>query len=526
MTASSPLKNKATDKQFHLDDECVAALAGIQIGIEKEGLRVTQQGNIAQTVHPQSMGSTLTHSFITTDYSEALLEFITPKQHSIDDSLAFLSQLHTFALQNMSGERVWPASMPCQLQGDASIPIAEYGSSNSGRMKHIYRRGLDVRYGRIMQSIAGIHYNFSFSDEFWQAYQTQLGVSGSTEQFRSDQYFHLLRNFYRHSWILYYLFGASPVLDKSFFDGKEPTLEQFQKNTFGARYATSLRMSDLGYKNSAQQSLEINHDSLEDYIRTLSHAVHQPHPEYEELGVLDANGEYQQLNANILQIENEYYSEIRPKRVTRSGERPVSALKRRGVEYVEVRSLDINPYLPVGMDADQCRFIDAFLLYCLLSHSPDQCPDEWADIERNQRNIITKGRDPELVLTHCGTPGSVPEQAQILLQNIQPCAVLLDQAYGDDTHTRAMAVQKEKIIDPTLTPSGRMMQEVLDGAEFIDLVQNQAASHAAEAVDIGLDSDVESRLTEHAAESVIEQKTREQNDTMTFEEFLAAYSKM
>lgn len=523
-TATS--RNAQSSNLIHLHDEALSELSGIMIGIEKEGLRVTAEANIAQTPHPAGMGSTLTHDFITTDYSEALLEFITPKQASIEQSLEFLSQLHTFALLNMPGERVWPASMPCRLQGDNSIPIAEYGTSNSGKMKHVYRRGLDVRYGRIMQSIAGIHYNFSLSDEFWSAYQKQLGVPGSMELFRSDQYFHLVRNFHRHSWILYYLFGASPVLDKSFFDGRAPSLEQFQENTFGGRFATSLRMSDLGYKNSAQQGLNINYDSLEEYIRTLSHAVNQPYAAYEKLGIKDAHGEYQQLNANILQIENEYYSEIRPKRVARSGERPVLALRRRGVEYVEVRSLDINPYLPVGMEPSQCRFIDAFLLYCLLSNSPEQCADEWADIEKNQRNIIDRGRDPDLELTHCGDPGTVQQHASQLLEDIKPCSQLLDRAYQVDLYGAALEVQHEKVLDSRKTPSGKMMEQVLEGAEFIDIIQEQARQHAVAALQTGLSDSLKETLKQQAALSLEQQREREATDDISFEEFLAAYNRM
>lgn len=523
MAATNPPINK---QMFHLNDEAMEELSGIMVGIEKEGLRVTAEAQIAQTPHPKGMGSTLTHDFITTDYSEALLEFITPKQSSIESSLDFLDQLHIFALMNMPGERVWPASMPCRLQGESSIPIAEYGSSNSGRMKHVYRRGLAVRYGRIMQSIAGIHYNFSLSDSFWQAYQQQCAVSGSMELFRSDQYFHLIRNFHRHSWVLYYLFGASPVLDKSFFDGREPTLEQFQENTYGGRFATSLRMSDLGYKNSAQQGLEIIYDSLDDYIRTLSHAVHQPYARYEELGIKDEHGEYQQLNANILQIENEYYSDIRPKRVARSGERPVLALRRRGVEYIEVRSLDINPYLAVGIDADQCRFIDAFLLFCLLENSPDQCPDEWADIAKNQRNIIERGRDPELILSHCGEPGTVSERATDLLNSIESCAALLDSAYGSEHYQTALEKQRGKISDSNLTPSGLMMQQVIEGAEFIDIVQQQARQQAMDALEKGLNKSIEQTMRTQAMASIQEQLERERSDTISFEEFLADYARL
>jgi glutamate--cysteine ligase len=285
-------------------------------------------------------------------------------------------------------------------------------------------------------------------------------------------------------------------------------------------------MSDLGYKNSAQQGLDINYDSLEEYSRTLTNAVKQSYEPYEQLGIKDANGEYQQLNTNILQIENEYYSDIRPKRVARSGERPVLALRRRGVEYIEVRSLDINPYLPVGMDVEQCKFINAFVLYCLLSNSPEQCPDEWAEIEQNQRNIIERGRDPELQLSHCGNPGTVQEHAMHICDEIATCSELLDQAYLSDDHVAALNVQREKIMDPAKTPSGVMMAQVLEGAEFIDLVQEQARQHAMNSIDTGLDARVKETMRYQATASLAAQREREASDTLSFEEFLEAYDKI
>ncbi len=140
-------------------------------------------------------------------------------------------------------------------------------------------------------------------------------------------------------------------------------------------YATSLRMSDLGYTNSAQSSLNISYNNLPDYIQGLRQAISTPSAEYASIGI-KVDGEYQQLNSNILQIENEFYSTIRPKRTTQSGERPTCALKRRGVEYIEVRALDVNPFSAVGINAEQMRFLDLFLIYCLLEQSPDLSAEE------------------------------------------------------------------------------------------------------------------------------------------------------
>lgn len=148
--------------------DLIQPLTHIKRGIEKEALRVTTDGLLAQNPHPYNLGSALTHPHITTDYSESLLEFITPAVESIDDTLDFLQQLHRYTATELTAQNIWPASMPCALQGNDSVPIAQYGSSVQGQMKHTYRRGLDMRYGRIMQSIAGIHFNFSLPDSFWQ----------------------------------------------------------------------------------------------------------------------------------------------------------------------------------------------------------------------------------------------------------------------------------------------------------------------------------------------------------------------
>jgi len=276
-----------------IDSELASTLTGIARGIEKEGLRVAVDNHIAQTMHPELLGSTLTHPSITTDYSEALLEFITPKNESIDGTIQYLTDLHRFTVKNIDDELIWPSSMPCKLDGDDSVPIAEYGSSNIGRLKHVYRQGLGLRYGRIMQSIAGIHYNFSLPDSFWDVYYEKLkkadspctANNASLQDFKSANYFSLIRNFRRYSWILAYLFGASPVLDKSFLNGRKHELDEFSDETLGLKYATSLRMSDLGYQNSAQESLHVCYNSLEDYVTTLAKAMTLKYPKYEKIGI-------------------------------------------------------------------------------------------------------------------------------------------------------------------------------------------------------------------------------------------------
>ena len=142
-------------------------LTQIGRGIERECLRVTAEGTLAQTPHPRALGSALTHPSITTDYSEALLEFITPVSRDIDETLDILARIHGFVYRQLGDELLWSSSMPCIVSGDAGIPVARYGQSNVGRMKTVYRYGLGHRYGRLMQAIAGVHYNFSMPEAYW-----------------------------------------------------------------------------------------------------------------------------------------------------------------------------------------------------------------------------------------------------------------------------------------------------------------------------------------------------------------------
>src|SRR5882724_4558599 len=302
-------------------------LQGGRKGVEKESLRVLPHGHLAATAHPPLLGSALTNEHITTDFSEALIELVTPAFTQSWELLQYLLDLHQFVYRHLKDELLWATSMPCAISGDDAIPLAQYGTSNVGRMKTIYRNGLGMRYGRMMQAISGVHFNYSFPARFWEAYGALRESHDTSQNFVSASYFDLLRNYRRFGWIVLYLFGVSPVVCKSFLRGRDAQLQDFTNNTAYEPYATSLRMSDVGYRNRNQSGLNVSVNSLDEYVRDLTRAISTVHPPYEALGVKDANGEYQQLNANILQIENEYYSFIRPKRVARSGERPTKALR-------------------------------------------------------------------------------------------------------------------------------------------------------------------------------------------------------
>lgn len=495
-------------------------------GIEKEGLRVDGEGRIAATPHPAALGSKLTHPHITTDYSEALLEYITPVYCRPGDAMDFLGDLHRFSYRHLKGELIWPASMPARLDGNDSVPIADYGSSNVGIMKHVYRKGLDLRYGRIMQSIAGLHYNVSLPDDLWQLLRELDGeVETPLKDYRSSRYFGLIRNFRRHSWLLLYLFGASPALDRSFLPGGElpQKLRRHGEDTLVSRHATSLRMSDLGYQNKVQEQLKICFNSLSNYVNTLRHAIATPWQDYRKLGVHES-GEWRQLNANILQIENEYYSDIRPKRVARHDETPSQALEARGVEYIEVRCLDLNPFLPLGVDEPQIRFLDTFLMWCLLRESPWIPDDECDRLDDNRRLVVERGRDPELRLLQDGRHRSIADWGGEILAEMVPVAALLDRLEEGEPHGEALAALAPRLDDPARTPSGRLLDRLEStGESFLEAMLGLAREQAEAFRDTPMDPAREALFDELVATSHDQQADIEAADEEDFDTFLARY---
>ena len=436
-------------------------------------------GLIAQTPHPTALGSALTHPWITTDYSEALLELITPPLSGPEAALAALAELHQFVYRHLEAEVPWAASMPCILNGESSIPIGVYGTSHLGRMKHIYRCGLAWRYGRIMQVIAGIHFNFSLPDGFWAAWQQREHSQDSLQASRSVAYFGLIRNLQRYGWLILYLFGASPAVCKSFLDGKATPLAEWDDHTCYGPYATSLRMSNIGYTNRSEKKSGVNvcYNSLEEYCTSLTQAVRTPWPPYEQIGV-KVDGQYRQLNTHILQIENEYYTTMRPKQPPRGQEKPVTALRRRGVSYVELRSLDLNPFEPLSMTLPQLRFLEAFLLLCLLTESPPLDAEERGMIDHNQMAVALNGRDPGLTLQRPGLTLPLQRWAEQLATALEPICALLDAGRDRPVYRAALAEQRLVLADPERTPSAQVLAGMrASGENFFRYTRRWSEQH-------------------------------------------------
>lgn len=509
-----------------LQPQFVTALKGIRRGIERETLRVSDGARLSDKAHPSALGSPLTHKFITTDYAESMLELISPVETSATASLDALTDIHRQVYQHLDEELIWPFSMPCDVSSEDEIKLAYYGTSNLGRLKNLYRQGLRNRYGSLMQAISGVHYNFSMPDNFWPVWKIIKGDKQPLKDFISESYFGLIRNFMRIGWLVPYLFGASPFVGSSFLKYARKTLpmETLGRNLFYLPKATSLRMSDLGYNSRDQDRLAISYNSLDEFVNGLRRGTSQTNSVFRQIDAR-CSGKYCQLNPYTLQSEAEFYAPIRPKRVANTGESLCTALSERGVEYIEIRSLDVNPFADVGIDLEQVHFLDVLLTYCLLTDSPLMTDDQQNDTRQNLAKVANNGRDPALQLIDNGQRRLLSEWSYEIFSKLSRTAEMLDFACVGNDFIIAVDNQLKKLVDPELTLSGQIMNNVrcldLDIGKIglglarkhrQNLTQNSYATIGAH------------EFSEESVVSMRKQRLWESSDDLTFDEYLRSHS--
>ncbi|MBW0454124.1 MAG: glutamate--cysteine ligase [Candidatus Kinetoplastibacterium crithidii] len=490
-------------------------------GIEREGLRVDDNGKLSCRKHPKKLGSPLTNNQITTDYSESMLELITSTHNNIDSLIQELLDTHRFVYESMEKEMLWHNSMPPLLiPNEDDIPIAFYGKSNAGLLKHIYRKGLAHRYGKTMQCISGLHYNFSISNDIWQEiYDNSKAITSSI---KSDGYSSLIRNFIRYSWLILYLFGSSPAISKTFFKPNHTCkLDILDNETLYMPYATSLRMSDVGYQSKVQEQLKICYNDLDTFIEKITWGLTTSWPEYELIGTYK-NNEWLQLNTNILQIENEYYSSIRPKCTVKNGERPINALKKRGIEYIEVRCLDIDPNSSIGISKDTCLFLDSFLLFCALEKSPffyDE--NDYKHYYDNFVKVSTHGRKPNLLLKNKNSI-SLVEWGNEIIDKIKPYANLLDKDNPGKLYSKALQTQLEKINNVELTPSFSILNQIQENKQNLhDYTLDKSKQHYDNIMKHEISKETLAEYQRHSENSIELQKNIERNESDSLENYIS-----
>nr|BET44773.1 MAG: glutamate--cysteine ligase [Candidatus Aschnera chinzeii] len=492
----------------------------INRGIERETLRITTNGTISVSDHPKSLGSSLTHPWITTDFAESLLEFITPTHNNIDYILSFLKDLYYYTINNLTHELLWPLSIPCDVANVQNIKIAQYGTSNLGRFKTLYRKGLKNRYGTIMQTIAGIHYNFSLPIEFWQAF---IGVKdyNTGKHNISNCYLNLIRNYYRFGWIITYLFGASPAICKTLMETSKSKLpfEIGNDETYYLPYATSLRMSDIGYTNQLHKKIKISYNDIYTYIHNVRLALKTKSKDFLKLET-NNNRNYLQLNANILQIENELYAPIRPKRTIKPYQSLINALMSKGIEYIEIRNLDINPFTPIGINKTQIDFLDLFLIWCLLMYAPKMNEKHINCCISNWDQVVTNGRKPGQKIQTYLTNSYLPLKmvGQIIFEDLFKIASVLDK-YNNTKYYNVCSELIKYIDNPDYTYSARILSPIIQcglnqyGLKLADEYYKNMCKESYDILSL-------TKLIKVKQESILQQINIENNDSISFHDYL------
>lgn len=441
-------------------------------GLEREGQRITSSGDLALTDHPAVFGNKLTNPQITTDFAESQLELITPALPTIEDTYESLLAITREAEAGIETELLWPLSMPPRLPEEEQIPIARFDDSPEGRERSVYRQGLALRYGKKMQMISGVHYNYSFSEELLELLRTWLGQGETEREFRDNLYFGVARNFLRYRWLPIYLFGASPVIDISY----QPVIRQELKLVEDCcpecrnlvdhyqRYATSLRVSRFGYSDAIQRQYPVSYNSLAEYVGDIRRLLSIHNREYARLGLV-RDGQPIQLNANVLQKESEFYAAIRLKRAAGKGRSQLDALEDQGVQYLEVRTLDLNPYEKAGISLDQLYFLQVFLAFCLFEESKPMGRGELQNANQNHHLAALLGRRPRLMLHRSGFfPVALRVWASELFKKLAIVASLMDRG-GDGKYRRVVEAEYRKVLDLSLLPAARILQEMAEYGE-------------------------------------------------------------
>ena len=493
-----------------------------KIGFEKENLRVINS-RIAQSPHPVSLGSSLCNQYITTDFSEAQLELVTPPFQDNKKALRFLNDIHHFISWNIEDEILWPLSMPVAIRDEKEIPIAYYGQSNLAVFKQIYRNGLSHRYGRMMQAISGLHYNYSVPDSIWQSSLFENKDMDSINQ-RSSVYFNMLRNIYRINWLILYLFGASPIITSSFITKNSQKLKQLDKETFYLPYATSLRMSNFGYCNARRNKLKVSMNSLEEYVSDLRQATNTPFSEFSHIKTIN-NDSQQQISDSILQIDDEFYAVARAKSKTISNQRTTSKLKLGGVDFIELRSLDLNPFSRIGIDEETVLFLETLLIFCFIKQNKHLTYDEISNINHNDSIVAERGREPNISLLNDGQRLSLQDWGKEIIEDLFPIADVLDSE--NKKYTNAVEQMLKKIRNPKLTLSALLLDEITEkNQSFIDFGKAIGESNKSHYLNIKDSENHNWKLLEKEVENSHKQQVAlEMDNKETFQTFVDDYMK-
>ncbi len=420
---------------------------GASFGLEKENLRIKEDGTLDLSPHPVR-GDDPYRDQIIRDFSESQVEFVTQPHKSVLAAFEELKKLQDHFLGNYDVQ-LWPLSMPCYVKDEDEVPIASYDDSEEGRKARLYREGLADKHGKKMQLISGIHYNFSFGEEALKRLREPFYRLGKLNEqtLTNNLYFRVARNMIRYQWFLTYLFGASPSVDSTYksevvnqLKGIEHLCKKCQNaHTYYEDYATSLRMSRYGYHSQQQEGMYISYDNLEAYIDGLEDGIKH----------------------GVLQKESEYYAPIRFKQPKGNHTSLLRNLEQYGVGYIELRCFDLNPFTPYNMTLEQLYFTHIFILYMAMLDSPNISCEEMDQIYRNNQKVSIHGRKPSQKISYLNQEWSIDTLCHKVSEDMTEIAEALDKGSKSMVYTSSLKAVTKNLSEQGGILSERMMNELL-----------------------------------------------------------------
>ncbi|OQY41659.1 MAG: bifunctional glutamate--cysteine ligase/glutathione synthetase [Fusobacteriia bacterium 4572_74] len=350
-------------------------LTKCNFGIEKENVRVDSSGHLAMTKHPDIFGDKLKNPYITTDFSESQVEIITPSLDTIEETYNFLESLHDIVSLELKDEYLWPQSTPPSLPNEENIPVSTFEETSEGNRAQKYRDYLSLKYGKQKQLLSGIHYNFSFKDEFLNLLYKE-SKSSDFKLFKDKIYLKISRNFFKYRWLLIYLFGANPSIHGTYSKKCVGLLDKVAPDSFSYPLGNSFRNGMCGYRN--KEVFDISYNSRKEYVEDIKKLISQ----------------------KKLISEKEYYSPIRLK--AKDNTNLLKSIEEDGIEYLEVRLLDLNPMIKTGISIDQLYFVHLFLLFCLFTDQDKLTKQETWEGNKNHDLVAHYGRKRDLELFNKG----------------------------------------------------------------------------------------------------------------------------
>ncbi len=419
-------------------------------GLEKENNRVDENGKLALTPHQKSFGIKMENPYIKTDFSESQIEMITPSFETIDETYQFLETIHDIVTLELKDEYLWPSSNPPALPNDEEIPIA---LMNDPEEDH-YRGQLAEKYGRKRQLISGIHYNFSFNEEFLKRIYNALHVNKSFKDFKDNTYLRVARNVLKYRWLLIYLTGASPVFDKTYIEKCVQSSEHLDEESYFFPNMCSLRNSVCGYRN--EKIFYTSYDSVEEYVRDLQSLV---------------------KSKELLSVR-EYYSPVRIK--PEKGKDLVQALLQNGIAYLELRMIDLNPLYKIGVSKESLKFVHLFLLFMMLIEDGPFGEKEQKVAALNHDSLIMNGLQGRLFGEDRYV--TLEEKALAFFKEMEQMLQVLKPS--DEIFIRLLNQEKQKLKNPKLGFAALVKSEI-QKSSYLSYHMDKAKQYAEESKESG-----------------------------------------